>query len=504
MNPIVEVQQISKSFGATQALRGVSFSFFSGEIFALVGANGAGKSTLIKIICGYYEDYEGEIRIDGQRVRFHSPQDSFRQGIRTVHQIIDQGVVPTMSIAENLALNELLDPATGLRYRRQHIRSRAQEIAEPMGLTFTNWDLPVSDLSQSDRQLISIARSLVGEPKLLILDEPTSSLSTRETDRLFEKLDQLRSQGVAIVYVSHRLHEVELLADRAGVVRDGLKSADLTRPVKSQDLVRAMVGEIDTTPHDHPHAVQAGKVRLELKNLVVRPGDPPLNLQLKAGEIVGLTGLIGAGKSELAEILYGMREAVSGEILLDGTPLKPESISSAIDKGVHLVPEDRSNRAVIPQFSVNRNLSLPFLRSFCQFALLQPRKEQQEADRMVRDLGVKCQGIHALIGSLSGGNQQKVVVARWLQRKFRVLLLDEPFQGVDIKSRHDIIQYLRDQLRDEVVLVLAADLDEILEVADRVLVLNRGRLMGEQNRNSIDRTQLLDWISTTETQFAHA
>ncbi|MEK9565137.1 MAG: ATP-binding cassette domain-containing protein, partial [Deltaproteobacteria bacterium] len=170
MNPIVEVQQISKSFGATQALRGVSFSFFSGEIFALVGANGAGKSTLIKIICGYYEDYEGEIRIDGQRVRFHSPQDSFRQGIRTVHQIIDQGVVPTMSIAENLALNELLDPATGLRYRRQHIRSRAQEIAEPMGLTFTNWDLPVSDLSQSDRQLISIARSLVGEPKLLILD----------------------------------------------------------------------------------------------------------------------------------------------------------------------------------------------------------------------------------------------------------------------------------------------------------------------------------------------
>ena len=325
MNPIVEVQQISKSFGATQALRGVSFSFFSGEIFALVGANGAGKSTLIKIICGYYEDYEGEIRIEGQRVRFHSPQDSFRQGIRTVHQIIDQGVVPTMSISENLALNELLDPATGLRYRRQHIRTRAQEIAEPMGLTFTNWDLPVSDLSQSDRQLISIARSLVGEPKLLILDEPTSSLSTRETDRLFDKLDQLRSQGVAIVYVSHRLHEIELLADRAGVVRDGLKSADLTRPVKSQDLVRAMVGGIDTTPHDHPQPVQAGKVRLELKDLIVRPGDPALNLQLRAGEIVGLTGLIGAGKSELAEILYGMREPVSGEILLDSNPLKPES-----------------------------------------------------------------------------------------------------------------------------------------------------------------------------------
>ncbi len=182
----------------------------------------------------------------------------------------------------------------------------------------------------------------------------------RQTDCL-KNSTRLRSQGVAIVYVSHRLHEIELLADRAGVVRDGLKSADLTRPVKSQDLVRAMVGEIDTTPHDHPHAIQAGKVRLELKNLVVRPGDPPLNLQLKAGEIVGLTGLIGAGKSELAEILYGMREAVSGEILLDGTPLKPESISSAIDKGVHLVPEDRSNRAVIPQFSVNQNLPYLFL-----------------------------------------------------------------------------------------------------------------------------------------------
>lgn len=504
MNPVVEVQKISKSFGATQALRDVSFSFFSGEIFALVGANGAGKSTLIKIICGYYEDYEGKILIEGKKTYFNSPQESFRKGIRAVHQIIDQGVVPTMSIAENLALNELLDNEAGTFYRREYIRQRAQEIAEPMGLTFRDWDLPVSDLAQSDRQLISIARSLVGEPKLLILDEPTSSLSTRETDRLFEKLDQLRSQGVAIVYVSHRLHEIEFLADRAGVVRDGLKSADLERPVRSQDLVRAMVGEIDTTLHDLTRAVEAGKIRLELKNLVVRLGDPPLNLQFRAGEIVGLTGLIGAGKSELAEVLYGMREPVSGEVLLDGHVLRSESIASAISQGVHLVPEDRNNRAVIPQFSVNQNLSLPFLRSFCRFALLKPRTEQQEAERMVRDLGVKCQGIHALIGSLSGGNQQKVVVARWLQRKFRVLLLDEPFQGVDIKSRHDIIQYLREQLHDEVILVMAADLDEILEIADRVLVLNRGRLMGEQNRRSISRSQLLDWISTTETEFAHA
>lgn len=504
MPPIVEVQQIAKSFGATQALRGVSFAFYPSEIFALVGANGAGKSTLIKVICGYYEDFEGEIRIEGKPVRFHSPQDSFRQGIRTVHQIIDQGVVPTMSIAENLALNELLDPANGIRYRREHIRQRALEIAEPMGLHYRNWDLPVSDLPQSDRQLISIARSLVGQPKLLILDEPTSSLSTRETDRLFEKLDQLRQRGVAIVYVSHRLHEIELLADRAGVVRDGLKSAEMTKPIRSQDLVRAMVGDLDTTPHEHPQADASGQVRMELRNLVVRPGDPPLNLQLRAGEIVGLTGLIGAGKSELAEVLYGMREPVSGEVWLDGKRLQPDSISEAIAAGVHLVPEDRSNRAVIPQFSVNQNLSLPFLRDFCRFSLLQPSWEQREAKRMVDNLGVKCQGIHAPIQSLSGGNQQKVVVARWLQKQFRVLLLDEPFQGVDIKSRHDIIQYLRDQLRDEVVLVLAADLDEILEVADRILVLNRGRLMGEQPRSTVDRSQLLDWISTTDGPIAHA
>jgi simple sugar transport system ATP-binding protein len=499
MKALVEAQHIAKSFGATQALRGVSFSFYAGEIFALVGANGAGKSTLIKIICGYYEDFEGEILIDGQPARFHSPQDAFGKGIRTVHQIINQGVIPTMSVAENLALHELLDPASGMRYRRAYIRQRAQEIAAPMELQFKDWDQPVSDLSQSDRQLISIARSLVGQPKLLILDEPTSSISTREAERLFQKLEQLRQTGVAIVYVSHRLHEVERLADRAGVVRDGSKSAELTRPILSQDLVRAMVGEIEQDAAASTRRRSQRAPRLELRNLVVQAGAPPLNLDLHAGEIAGITGLIGAGKSELAEVLYGLREPISGTIRLDGEPLQLTSVAAAIRQGIHLVPEDRSNRAVIPNFSVCQNLSLPFLRDFSWSALMQPRREQQEAERLVHDLGVKCAGIQALITSLSGGNQQKVIVARWLQKKFRVLVLDEPFQGVDIKSRHDIIQYLREQLRDEVVLVLAADLDEILEVADRVLVLNHGRLMGEQPRDQLERPQLLDWISATPT-----
>ncbi len=502
--PTVEVRNVAKSFGATQALRGVSFAFQPGEIFALVGANGAGKSTLIKIICGYYEDYEGEIRIDGQVAHFASPQDAFRQGIRTVHQIIDQGIVPTMSVAENLALNDLLDPASGVRYRRSLIRERAEAIAEPLELQIADWDQPVSELPQSERQLISIARSLVGQPKLLILDEPTSSLSTREADRLFEKLDQLRQRGVAIVYVSHRLHEVERLADRAGVIRDGLKSADLLRPIRSQDLVEAMVGELETEQVKPSAPKKQGSVRLELRDLVVQPGSPPLNLKLRGGEIAGITGLIGAGKSELAEVLYGIRTPVSGTVLLDGHPLQPASIADAIDQGIHLVPEDRSNRAVIPQFSVNHNLSLPFLRAFSQLAVLRPRREQAEAERMVRNLGVKCSGIEAAISSLSGGNQQKVVVARWLQKRYRVLLLDEPFQGVDIKSRHDIIHYLREQLQDEVVLVLAADLDEVLEIADRVLVLNHGRLMGEQDRDALNRPQLLEWISTTTLIDTHA
>ena len=492
---IIEVREIGKSFGATRALDDVSVDFRSGEILAMVGANGAGKSTLIKIICGYYGDYEGSIFIDGKEVRFPTPKDAYDAGIATVHQIINQGVVQSMSVWENLTLAELLCPGGRAFYDKEALQERAQEIAALMDLDF-DLDTIVEELTQSERQLIAIARALAGNPKLLILDEPTSSLSDKESERLFDMLEGLKGTGVSILYVSHRLHEISRIADRVVVIRDGKKARTLVRPFEVKQMVTAMVGEIPK----HHHIMRTGNrdtdnIRIELRDLVVEPGKPPVNLRVHRGEILGITGLIGAGKSELAQVLFGMNKAVSGEIMVDGERIAPRAVSEAVEKGIYYVPEDRTNNAVVPIFTVRQNMTLPFLRVFDRFGIMKVGREQKRVRRMVESMGIQCDGVEAGIDTLSGGNQQKVIVARWLLEEFELVILDEPFQGVDIRSRHDMGRYLREHIRDRAAIVIAADLDEVIEVADRIVVMNNGAVVGEQLIQNVDRDQLLHWVS---------
>lgn len=492
---VVEVQDIGKSFGATRALDGVSVEFRSGEILAMVGANGAGKSTLIKIICGYHTEYEGEILIDGKPVHLHTPKDAYSAGIATVHQIINQGVVQSMSVCENLTLAELLAPGQAPFYKKEELYRRAREVAAIMDLHI-DLDAQVEDLSQSDRQLIAIARALASNPKLLILDEPTSSLSDKEAERLFTVLTRLRDTGVSILYVSHRLHEISRLADRVVVIRDGRVAATLTAPFVVKEMVTAMVGEIPK----HSHLMREGSedkedVQIELRDLVVEPGAPAINLKLHRGEILGLTGLIGAGKSELAQVLFGLRPPVSGQIIIDGKQVLPGSVGEAVQMGIFYVPEDRNNNAVVPMFTVRQNMTLPFLRVFDWFGIMKVKTEQRVAKQMIREMGIKTESEEAELDSLSGGNQQKVIVARWLLEKYNLVILDEPFQGVDIRSRHDIGQYLRQSIGDKSAIIIATDLDEVIEVADRIVVMNSGAIVGEQLYQNIDRDQLLHWVS---------
>ena len=351
-NPLVKVRGIGMSFGATRALDNVDFEFYPGEILALVGANGAGKSTLIKVICGYYQNYEGDILVGGENQVFTCPKDAYDVGIQTVHQIINQGVVPNMTVAENLALKQLLSPNQPIFYSHEKLKEQARPIAERMNLEYLDLDTQLSNISQSDRQMISIARALASNPHLLILDEPTSSLSEKEAERLFETLFRLRNEGVSIVYVSHRLHEITRLADRVGVLRDGKVSGILNAPFSVKEMVTNMVGEVNRNPvTGMSEKVNTKTAKLELRNMVVQEGHKPINLKICEGEVVGLTGLIGAGKSELAQVLFGGAEPISGEIYLDGKLYEPGSIKQAIKNGVFMVPEDRNNNGVIPEFS---------------------------------------------------------------------------------------------------------------------------------------------------------
>lgn len=496
IQPIIQVQNIGKSFGATRALNGVSVDFLPGEILAMVGANGAGKSTLIKVICGYYNDYEGMIRIEGREIQFTTPKDSYESGIATVHQIINQGVVPSMTVYENLTLAELLKPGQSVFYDKNELRQRARQVAQVMDLHL-DMDVPVEDLTQSERQMIAIARALAANPKLLILDEPTSSLSEKEADRLFKTLERLKITGVSILYVSHRLHEISRIADRVVVIRDGELATTLKRPFQVREMVNAMVGEIPkhSEIRFRTHISHNTTPVIEIRDLIVQKGDPPINLTIRAGEILGLTGLIGAGKSELAQVLFGIQQWYSGSVMIRGREVQCGSMYEAIRQGIFYVPEDRSNNAVVPLFNVRQNMTLPFLRIFQRFGMMKIKREQKRVKDMIRAMRIKCEGPEAEIDSLSGGNQQKVVVARWLLEPYQLVILDEPFQGVDIRSRHDMAEYLRATIGDQAAIIIATDLDEVIEVADRIVVMNHGAILGEQPYDKIDREQLLHWIA---------
>ncbi len=489
--PIIRAVNISKTFGATKALRGVSFEFYPSEIFSIVGANGAGKSTFIKILCGYYSEYGGEIYVDDKLVKFNSPKDAYDAGIQVVHQNIEQGVVQNMSVAENLALDEVLSFESSLIYDKKRIKQRALEIAKKMNLEYLDMDANIQDITQSEKQMIIIARALSKKPKLLILDEPTSSISEKEAELLFQKLYKLRDEGVSILYISHYLSEIKKISNRVGVIRDGAFGGILKQPLEIPSIVKAMVGDIGEIEIKQRDTKSSKNLLLELKNLEIEGGREPLDLKVYSGEIVGILGLIGAGKTELAETLFGIRKALGGEVRIKEKKITINSIKKAIKNGIHMVPENRAINAIIPEQSIKNNITLPFLDFFSRFAVLKQKSEIKATKRMIKDMGIKCEGYEALIESLSGGNQQKVVVSRWLLMKHNAVILDEPFQGVDIKSRRDITLYLKEHTVHNAVLMISSDIDELLEATDRIVVMNKGRFLGEVQTSNADRDMLL-------------
>ncbi|MFF4834382.1 sugar ABC transporter ATP-binding protein [Streptomyces sp. NPDC001315] len=497
----VALRDVGMAFGGKTVLASVSLDIAPGSVVALLGANGAGKSTLIKILSGVHTDHRGEIRVDGSVVALQSPLAARQLGIQTVHQRIGEGIVPGLSAAENLVFEELAQRRGNPFLNGRRVLARAREIQAALGLDWSDAVLKgdVTELGISDRQLLILARALATRPRLLILDEPTSALSAAEAQRLFALVEKMRDDGIAVLYVSHRLGEIDALADRLVVLRDGRLTEDQTRPFDWDSALRAMLAQAQEATTARPqHVNEHGQAVLALRGVRLFEGRAPLDLDIRAGEVTGVVGLLGAGKTELARGLFGAEPFATGAVELAGKPYKPRRPADAIRAGVHLVPEDRHADALVPGWSLAQNISLPFLKSLSTAGLVNRSKEDALGRDTIAALGVVTRDEHSTVEELSGGNQQKVVVGRWLAETPRVLILDEPFRGVDIGARRDIGRRARALAAEgAAVLVLSADVDEVLEVADRVVVLAAGEVHLDAYGEDAERDRVIQTISAS-------
>ncbi|MCF4097156.1 sugar ABC transporter ATP-binding protein [Maritalea mediterranea] len=489
----IKIRGLEKRFAANRVLRGVDLDIPAGKVTVLMGANGAGKSTLVKIICGLYAADAGQVELNGKPFAPTTPSEALQAGIVTVHQNINDGVVPDLDVASNLMLDWLANPKSAPVLNPRKIRRSAEEIAAKLGLNF-DMNMMVSDLTLADRQLVAIARAMAHEPKLMILDEPTSSLSASEAERLFALVDKLREGGVAILYISHRMSDIRRVADRIVSMRDGTIVGQYeTEPLDYEGAVNDMLGHTMT---DVDITVQKpGEKVLELENVQLKPESKPINLNVHRNEVIAITGLVGVGKTQLTEVLFGQTAAAGGTVRLKGESYTPKSARDAINQGVFLCAKDRGTNGVVQDFDINRNITLPFLSSLSTLGFVRRRAEYRITNEAISKLGIVCQSANDDIGTLSGGNQQKVMVGRWLSHPSDVLILDEPFQGVDIAARRDIGTKLRETAKDRATIVLVAELDEALEIADRILVMAEFTIVGEHKNENVDVDLILEQVS---------
>ncbi len=479
--PRLEMRGISKTFPGVKALTGVQIKAWGGEVLALMGENGAGKSTLMKVLSGAYQaDPGGEILIDGKAVAITDPIAAKQHGISIIYQ--ELALAPNLTVAENIYLGT--EPSRGGSVDRKAMRVGCQAALDRLGTPFSP-DTIVGTLSIAEQQLVEIARALHAQSKILVLDEPTTALSSRETDRLFGLVRQLRAEGIALIYISHRMAEVYELADRVCVLRDGGYVGTLTRSELSPDsLVRMMVGRdlssFYTKTHD-PHGSR-GRVLLEVRG--VTDGGRrvhPCDLELHQGEVLGIAGLVGSGRTELARLIYGADTKTGGEVTLDGVPVSIRTPEDALDAGLAYLTEDRKGLGLFLDLSCGTNINLGVIsRDALPGGILDRAAWRRRAAHAFQALSVRAASPQVTVGSLSGGNQQKVLLSRWLEIGPKVLILDEPTRGVDIGAKSEIYRII-DGLakRDIGVIVISSELPEIIGICDRVLVMREGRIAGE-------------------------
>lgn len=487
--PFLEVRKITKRFPGVIALSGVDLQVYPAEILALIGENGAGKSTLMKILAGVQPADEGELLVEGKAVRFSGVQEAQKSGIALIHQELN--LAQNLTVAGNIFLGR--EPGKFGWIDQAVIQRESKRVLEMVGLEVSP-EILLGELTLGKQQLVEIAKALSTDAKVIIMDEPTSSLSLRESERLFKVILDLREKGVSVIYISHRLGEVKKLADRVVVFRDGENAGILERNEVDHDaMVRMMVGRdisqfYQRTKHD------LGEVVLSVRGLrSVEHWGHELDFEVRAGEVVGVAGLVGAGRSEMLAALFGARPALGGEVLVAGKGGLPRSPRESLRRGLALVPEDRKGQGLILDMAVKDNMSLASLRRDSKGPFLNTSKEEELVAEMTLALSVKTPGSWQLARFLSGGNQQKIVLAKWLALKPKVLLLDEPTRGIDIGAKEEIY-LLMEKFACEgmAVLFVSSEMEEIMGMADRTLVMHEGRITGELAREDFSEEAIME------------
>jgi len=487
MSALLQMSGITKSFPGVNALRGVDLALPPAHVLAVVGENGAGKSTLIKVLAGAYPADAGQVVVEGRRLG-SGPAAALDAGIAVIYQ--ELSLVPEMSVAENLLLGRMPQRA-GLLDRRG-ARRRAREVLARVGLHDLDPDARVATLGLNVRQLVEIAKALAKDARILVMDEPTAALQAHDIEELFAVVRGLRDDGLGIIYISHHLDEVFVLADAVMVLRDGsVVDSRALADWTEASLVRAMVArDLDKLYPWRPRDV--GDVVLEARNLVRPPRLQGVSLQVRAGEIVGVAGIAGAGRTDLLKALCGAEPAVSGQVLVDGKPVRVRSPRAAIDRGIVYAPEDRKLEGLVPGASIEENVALSSFRLLTRAGWVNRRKQRQLAEQALQRFSIRAPGVRTTVGTLSGGNQQKVVLARVTQVGPRVVLLDEPTRGVDVGAKAEVYEHaLRLAEQGTGVLLVSSELPEVLGMADRVLVMRQGRVVRELQREQANQESVM-------------
>jgi ABC-type sugar transport system ATPase subunit len=495
--PILQLKKLDKHFPGVQALSDVNFDIRPAEVHALVGENGAGKSTLIKIISGVYQPDQGEIYFDGHPVHIQNPRHAQNLGVATIYQ--EAALYPDLNVVENIFMDRqpLLHgtPVIDWKQMRQHAAATFHDLEVEMNL-----DTQVSLLSVAEQEMVQIAKALLQYSRMLILDEPTAALTDRETRALFRVIRLLRDRGVAILYISHRIEEVFSLADRVTILRDGQIVS--TRPIHDltyQGVIKMMVGRELNQLYPRS-AVRPGKVILRVDRLNQEGIFEDISFELHEGEILGMAGLIGAGRTEIAHALFGIASPNSGSIYIDEMPFKTSKPWDSLEAGLAYLPEDRKSQGVVAPMSLRANISIAVLKRLCTSGIINIKAERYLAEEYIRKLSIRTPGPDQMVANLSGGNQQKVIIARWLAKKPHILILDEPTRGIDVGAKAEIHR-LMDQLASQGmgIIMISSELPEILGMSDRILVLREGHIVGELSRAEATQEGIMALATDIET-----